>query len=395
MTFSLPFKLDLGGNDNAKGVTLALSSGLFIGASFIIKKKGLQAAGNSGGQRAADGGFAYLREPLWWLGLITMIGGEAANFAAYAYAPAIVVTPLGATTIIVTALLAWCMLGERLHECGILGCLMCVLGSVVLVSFAPEEGELHSMEEIWALATQPQFLTYCAVVVALSVLISFRCGRYGETNVLVYISICSLMGSLSVVSCKALGIALKLTFKGYNQLGKSPTYVFVGAVAVCVATQMNYLNKALDTFNTALVSSVYYVFFTVSVITASTIMYKDWERNTAEMISGQLFGFLLIVGGVWSLNATRDGAAAFADFARGVRAAAGALLAEWPPWTRRKELERRGGRFEPVGAEAAGSDDEEEAEAGRRRGRDDGDDGAGALRRQGAPAAAANGVEIG
>ena len=42
MTFSLPFKLDLGGNDNAKGVTLALSSGLFIGASFIIKKKGLQ-----------------------------------------------------------------------------------------------------------------------------------------------------------------------------------------------------------------------------------------------------------------------------------------------------------------------------------------------------------------
>ena len=62
---------------------------------------------------------------------------------------------------------------------------------------------------------------------------------------------------------------------------------------------------------------MYYVFFTVSVITASTIMYKDWERNTAEMISGQLFGFLLIVGGVWSLNATRDGAAAFADFARG------------------------------------------------------------------------------
>ena len=31
-----------------KGVTLAVSSGLFIGASFIIKKKGLLAAGESG-----------------------------------------------------------------------------------------------------------------------------------------------------------------------------------------------------------------------------------------------------------------------------------------------------------------------------------------------------------
>ena len=306
MTISLPFKLDLGGNDNAKGVTLALSSGLFIGASFIIKKKGLQAAGNSGGQRVADGGFAYLREPLWWLGLITMIGGEAANFAAYAYAPAIVVTPLGATTIIVTALLAWCMLGERLHECGILGCLMCVLGSVVLVSFAPEEGELHSMEEIWALATQPQFLTYCAVVVALSVLISFRCGRYGETNVLVYISICSLMGSLSVVSCKALGIALKLTFKGHNQLAKRETYVFVFAVVVCIATQMNYLNKALDTFNTAMVSSIYYVFFTVCTISASTIMYKDWENLPAHAIGAQLASLLVLMLGVYVLQATKD-----------------------------------------------------------------------------------------
>ena len=95
---------------------------------------------------------------------------------------------------------------------------------------------------------------------------------------LVYIAICSLMGSLSVVSCKALGIALKLTFKG--QPARQVADVRLRRRRRRLrATQMNYLNKALDTFN--IVSSVYYVFFTVSVITASTIMYKDWERNTA------------------------------------------------------------------------------------------------------------------
>lgn len=47
------------------------------------------------------GGFSYLREPVWWAGLISMIVGEAANFAAYAFAPAILVTPLGALSIIV------------------------------------------------------------------------------------------------------------------------------------------------------------------------------------------------------------------------------------------------------------------------------------------------------
>lgn len=46
-----------------------------------------------------------------------------------------------------------------------------------------------------------------------------------------------------VMSVKALGIALKLTFSGTNQLIYPQTWVFVMVVIVCVLTQMNYLNK--------------------------------------------------------------------------------------------------------------------------------------------------------
>lgn len=35
-------------SDNVKGLVLALSSSFFIGASFIVKKKGLKKAGSSG-----------------------------------------------------------------------------------------------------------------------------------------------------------------------------------------------------------------------------------------------------------------------------------------------------------------------------------------------------------
>jgi len=45
-------------------------------------------------------------------------------------------------------------------------------------------------------------------------------------------------------------------------------------VAVCVVTQMNYLNKALDLFNTAIVSPIYYVMFTTFTITASIILFQ-------------------------------------------------------------------------------------------------------------------------
>lgn len=83
------------------GLTLAISSSVFIGTSFIIKKKGLLRVSRLSTSRAGSGGYAYLKEWLWWVGLLTMSVGEAANFAAYGFAPAILVTPLGALSVLV------------------------------------------------------------------------------------------------------------------------------------------------------------------------------------------------------------------------------------------------------------------------------------------------------
>lgn len=45
---------------------------------------------------------------------------------------------------------------------------------------------------------------------------------------------------------KAVGIALKLTFSGINQLLYPQTWVFTFVVLLCVITQMNYLNKVMN-----------------------------------------------------------------------------------------------------------------------------------------------------
>lgn len=52
------------------GLGLAISSSLFIGSSFIIKKKALIRLNRIGGVRAGAGGFGYLKEWIWWAGLI-------------------------------------------------------------------------------------------------------------------------------------------------------------------------------------------------------------------------------------------------------------------------------------------------------------------------------------
>ena len=79
--------------------------------------------------------------------------------------------------------------------------------------------------------------------------------RYGKKNPLIYISICSTVGSVSVMSVKAFGIALKLTLAGENQFKYASTYVFAIVTVVCILTQMNYFNKALSQFSTSLLVS--------------------------------------------------------------------------------------------------------------------------------------------
>ncbi|KAL3538519.1 hypothetical protein ACH5RR_001885 [Cinchona calisaya] len=293
-------------SDNIKGLILALSSSFFIGASFIVKKKGLKKAGASG-VRAGIGGYSYLYEPLWWVGMITMIVGEVANFAAYAFAPAILVTPLGALSIIISAVLAHIILREKLHIFGILGCALCVVGSTTIVLHAPQEREIESVGEVWELATEPAFLFYAAVVIIVVLILVFHyIPKYGQTHILFYIGVCSLVGSLSVMSVKALGIALKVTLSGMNQLTYPQTWFFTMVVIVCVITQMNYLNKALDTFNTAVVSPIYYVMFTSFTILASVIMFKDWDRQNPTQIVTEMCGFVTILSGTFLLHKTKD-----------------------------------------------------------------------------------------
>lgn len=53
------------------GLVLAVSSCFFIGASFIVKKIGLRRLSSLGQRRAGSGGYGYLRQWIWWCGLIS------------------------------------------------------------------------------------------------------------------------------------------------------------------------------------------------------------------------------------------------------------------------------------------------------------------------------------
>ncbi|KAL8806301.1 MAG: hypothetical protein Q9182_001448 [Xanthomendoza sp. 2 TL-2023] len=124
-----------------------------IGTSFVITKKGLLEASERHGFEGD--GFAYLKSPTWWGGIATMVIGEVANFAAYAFAPAILVTPLGALSVLIGAVLGAYFLKEELGILGKLGCAMCLIGSVIIVLHAPPDKDITTVDEILQYAIHP------------------------------------------------------------------------------------------------------------------------------------------------------------------------------------------------------------------------------------------------
>lgn len=141
------------------GIILAVCSGLFIGVSFVLKKVGLLKANKKYNEEAGEG-YGYLRNVWWWSGMTLMIIGEICNFVAYAFVDAILVTPLGALSVVVTTILSAIFLKERLSFVGKVGCFNCIIGSVVIVINAPEQSAIADIQEMKDKVIAPGFLVY-------------------------------------------------------------------------------------------------------------------------------------------------------------------------------------------------------------------------------------------
>ncbi|KNZ57717.1 hypothetical protein VP01_208g4 [Puccinia sorghi] len=322
------------------GLALAVSSSLAIGTSFVryvlsknepntnkihsqtlFLSKGLMDAADRVSGPSTDT-HTYLKNPIWWAGMMTMHTAlvlichsfflfhqlPVANFAAYTFAPPILVTPLGALSVLIGAVLASFFLKEKLGRIGKIGCALCLLGSIIIVLHAPEDKEVKTVDEILGYAMHPGFMFYCFFVLVFSLVMIYKVSPiYGTREPIVYISICSLVGSVSVMAIKGFGVAVKLTLAGSNQLTHLPTYVFAIVVAGCIVVQMNYFNKALDQFSTNVyvVNPIYYVCFSTATIVSSLILFQGFGTQDAVNTLSLLMGFFVTFLGVYLLNISR------------------------------------------------------------------------------------------
>ncbi len=230
----------------AIGISLAVGSGLFIGTSFVLKKTGLLKANIKYKEEAGDG-YGYLKNAYWWTGMTLMIIGEICNFVAYSFVDAILVTPLGALSVVICTILSAIFLKERLSFVGKVGCFMCIVGSVVIVMNAPAQSSVADIQEMKHFVIAPGFLSYAGIIILTCIFIAvWVAPRYGKKSMMVYLSICSLIGGLSVVATQGLGSAVVAQANGKPQFNQWFLYFLFVFVITTLLTEIIFLNVSIS-----------------------------------------------------------------------------------------------------------------------------------------------------
>mmetsp|Transcript_13539 Transcript_13539/g.31161 ORF Transcript_13539/g.31161 Transcript_13539/m.31161 type:complete len:351 (-) Transcript_13539:791-1843(-) len=286
---------DSSGHNLLIGAVLAIVGNLMISASFQVQKFA---------HNKNEGQVAYTKIPMWWLGLLFMAGGEVGNFMAYGYAPATLVAPLGAVSVIANAMLARFILGELLMVNNIIGVLLALIGAVAIVVSAPTSCGDITIATLKAHMRTDQFLIFLALVVLGILAIVWKVPEHLKHRyVIFYVAVCGLMGSITVMSSKGVSTALRLLFQGDPAWFQDwLVYLLIVGAAGSIVIQMRYLNQAMITFGTTEVVPVYYVCFNLCSITAGMVLYHEYTFGEDWKVAVFVLGVLVTCIGVFLIN---------------------------------------------------------------------------------------------
>ncbi|KZW04038.1 DUF803-domain-containing protein [Exidia glandulosa HHB12029] len=245
----------------------------------------------------------YLKSKLWWLGFALMNLGEFGNFLSYAYAPASVVAPLGASALIANCFFAPLILHEKFRKRDILGIGLAILGAVTVVSAAKTSDLRLDPEALLEAIQQRMFVIYSGICVAVVIPLVWLSGRgAGEEWIGVDIGICALFGGFTVLSTKA--ISTLVSMLGFQMFKYWITYPTALVLIGTGVGQIKYLNRALMRFDSKAVIPTQFVGFNLSAIVGSAILYRDFENVTFHQMLSFVNGIGMTFLGVWIL-ATR------------------------------------------------------------------------------------------
>lgn len=186
------------------GICLAIGGNLLVSVALNLTKHA-----HNMNQRSAFPK-PYVQLSLWWLGFIATIVGEMGNFAAYGFAPASLIAPLGAVSVLSNAFIAALVLREGFRLRDLVGCALCIGGALVIVLASASHPADPDIKGLLYRVQDNVFIGYMACLSLLTALMLGFQDQYGDMHVSYYVLLCSMIGSVTVLACKGVSTMLNM-----------------------------------------------------------------------------------------------------------------------------------------------------------------------------------------
>ncbi|XP_044863544.1 NIPA-like protein 2 isoform X3 [Mauremys mutica] len=211
------------------GVLLAITGNFLISISLNIQKYAHLRLACQANQKP------YYTSKLWWCGIILMGLGELGNAAAYGFAPATLIAPLGCVSVIGSAFISVLFLKETMRAADMLGGTLTIAGTYLLVTFAPNVTQELTATKIQNYLISWQFLIYVILEIIIFCILLYFYKRKDVTHIVVLLMMVALLASLTIISVKAVAGMITFSAKGKMQLTYPIFYImFIIMVTSCV-----------------------------------------------------------------------------------------------------------------------------------------------------------------
>jgi drug/metabolite transporter (DMT)-like permease len=187
------------------GLLLAVISNIIIAGALNLQK--------IAGLKAKDEGLDFHKSRRWWAAVVLMCVGEFGNFTAYAFAPATLVAPLGAVSVVANSVISSLLGLEAFRLQDIVGTALVVCGGCVLVLFAPEGEANFSLQELEDYLVGGVFLVYIGLVLSVYIgLHLYRIHSSQRSGPVIDLVMTAIIGSITVPSSPKLMIARRAIY---------------------------------------------------------------------------------------------------------------------------------------------------------------------------------------
>ncbi|KAM7420191.1 hypothetical protein PAMA_014748 [Pampus argenteus] len=280
------------------GIIISICGNVLISISLNIQKYAHV-------RQSQRGSKPYYTSVLWWSGVVLMGIGELGNFAAYGFAPASLIAPLGCVSVIASAIISVAFLKETLRVSDIVGGTLAITGTYLLVTFAPHNSTHITAHLVQYYAISWHFLLYLVIEIVIFCILLYLYKRKKVKHIIIVMLLVALLASLTVISVKAVSGMITESIKGQLQLIYPIFYIMLVVMVASCAFQIKFLNQAMKMFDATEVVPINFVFFTASAIIAGIVFYQEFEGLALLNIFMFLFGCLLSFLGVFLIARNR------------------------------------------------------------------------------------------